>query len=114
MAEYRVGAIPVVTQGKLMGITTERDLLNCVVAKGLPRQDVPLEQVMTKDPVTVDSEDSLVHTLSIMFEHKFRHLSIQQDGKVVGVLSCRDIPASCWIKRENWLTARNELSSAAG
>jgi CBS domain-containing protein len=114
MAEHRIGAIPIVAQGKLTGIFTERDLLNRVVAKGLLPQDIPLEQVMTRDPVSVDSNASLVHSLSIMFEHKLRHLPIQKDGKVVSVLSCRDMPASYWIKRENWLTARNELGSAAG
>ena len=114
MAEHRVGAIPVIDSGELKGLFTERDLLNRVVAKGLHPQDVRLEDVMTKDPITVGTDASLVHSLSTMFEHKFRHLPVMEDGRVAGVLSCRDIPADYWIMWENWVTAQNELTAASG
>jgi signal-transduction protein with cAMP-binding, CBS, and nucleotidyltransferase domain len=69
---------------------------------------------MTTDPITVDSDASLVHSLSTMFEHKFRHLPVLENGQVCGVLSCRDIPADYWIMWENWIAAQSELKTATG
>ena len=113
MARHRVGAIPVVELGKLKGIFTERDMVSRVVAKGLRPNEVRLEEVMTKDPVTVTSDTALVPSLTIMFEHKFRHLPVLESERVVGVLSCRDIPTSYWNMFERWESAQNELKVAS-
>jgi CBS domain-containing protein len=114
MAEHCIGAIPVIDSGELKGLFTERDLLNRVVAKGLQPRDTLLDDVMTKDPITIASEASLVDSFSEMFVHKFRHLPVLEQGRVVGVLSCRDIPANYQIMWENWLSAQNELKVASG
>jgi CBS domain-containing protein len=97
MAEHRIGAIPVIDSGELKGLFTERDLLNRVVAKNLRPEDVRLEEVMTRQVISVQSDASLVHSLTIMLKHKFRHLPVLDGERVLGVLSCRDIPASYWI-----------------
>ncbi|MCG6863088.1 MAG: CBS domain-containing protein, partial [Chromatiaceae bacterium] len=49
---------------------------------------------MTRELITVESDATLVHSLSVMFDHKFRHLPVLENGQVAGVLSCRDIPAN--------------------
>jgi CBS domain-containing protein len=114
MAEHRIGAVAVIDSGELKGLFTERDLLNRVVARGLQPRDVRLKEVMTRDPVTVGSDATLVGSLATMLEHKFRHLPVLEAGKVVGVLSCRDIPPDYWIMLENWITAQNELQASSG
>ena len=114
MSEHRVGAIPVIESGRLCGIFTERDLLNRVISKGLRPEKLRLEEVMTRDPITVNSDTSLVNSLTIMFDHKFRHLPVLEDERVIGVLSCRDIPAEYWLMQENWATAQNELKATSG
>jgi CBS domain-containing protein len=113
MAAHRIGAIAVVVSGELKGIFTERDLLNRVVAKGLQPTDVCLEEVMTRNPITVASDTSLVESLGVMFEHKFRHLPVVDEGQVVGVMSCRDIPTDYRVMWERWMAARNERKTAA-
>jgi CBS domain-containing protein len=113
MADHRVGAIPVIEEdGRLAGLFTERDLLNRVVAKGLIPSDLRLAEVMTANPITVSAEASLVTSLRLMFEHKFRHLPVVEGEHVIGVLSCRDIPADYWMMNQNWEAARNELRFA--
>jgi CBS domain-containing protein len=109
----RIGAAAVIDSGELKGLFTERDLLNRVVAKGLSPQDLRLEEVMTRDPVTVASDSTLVQALKTMFESGIRHLPVMERGRFAGVLSCRDIPADYWIMWENWEAARNELKVAS-
>jgi CBS domain-containing protein len=114
MAARRVGAIPVLGfGGRLAGIFTERDLLNRVVAQDLRPTSVRLAQVMTPDPITIGVGASLVESLAIMLEHRFRHLPLLEGEQVVGILSCRDIPADYWMMWQNWETAQRELVSAA-
>ena len=69
---------------------------------------------MTKHPITVDANTSLVNSLTIMFKHGFRHLPVLEDARVIGVLSCRDIPAEYWLMQENWATAQHELKVRSG
>jgi CBS domain-containing protein len=113
MAAHRVGAIPVIDDsGRLVGLFTERDLLNRVVAKRLVPAELRLSEVMTADPITVSPETSLVRSLTTMFEHRFRHLPVLEGDRVIGVLSCRDIPADYWMLQSKWEAAQNELRAA--
>ncbi|HYN78063.1 MAG TPA: CBS domain-containing protein [Lamprocystis sp. (in: g-proteobacteria)] len=113
MAAHRVGAVPVIERdGHLCGIFTERDLLNRVIAKRLSPEAVHLTEVMTADPITAGVGASLTSCLKIMLKHRFRHLPLLQGEQVVGVLSCRDIPADYWLMLQNWEAAQTELLSA--
>lgn len=113
MAAHRVGAVPVIeSDGHLCGIFTERDLLNRVIAKRLSPEAVHLTEVMTADPITLGAGASLASGLKIMLKHRFRHLPLLQGEQVVGVLSCRDIPADYWLMLQNWEAAQSELLSA--
>ena len=113
MAKHRVGAIPVLASGELVGIFTERDLLSRVVAKSLNPRRLRVEVVMTKDPVTADADVSLVRCLDTMLQHQFRHLPVLNDGKFIGVISCRDIPVHYWSMQEKWGYVKRELKKAS-
>ena len=90
MAEQKVGALPVVEDGRLTGIFTERDALVRVIAPGLDPEKTTVAAVMTADPVTIDARRPFRHALQMMVDGGFRHVPVLEDGKLVGVVSARD------------------------
>lgn len=89
MAAKNVGAVVVIEDGHLVGILTERDIVFRVVAKGLDAQAIPLAEVMTRAPHTVDPDQPFGYALLVMQENGFRHLPVIQDGKPIGIVSSR-------------------------
>jgi CBS domain-containing protein len=90
MAGEKIGAVPVVKAGRLVGIFTERDALVRVIARGLDPGSTPLSEVMTADPVTIDVRRPFKHALQMMVDGGFRHVPVVEGGSVVGVVSARD------------------------
>jgi CBS domain-containing protein len=114
MAERRVGAVAVVDGEELVGLFTERDLLNRVVAIAKDPQMVSVGEVMTPRPLTIREDQPLAAGLDVMFGNRFRHLPVlNREGALVGVVSRRDVPASYVIMRERWNEARRGFESAA-
>ena len=89
MAARNVGAVLVVEDGRLVGIFTERDVVFRVVAAGLDARTTRLEEVATRDPVTIGPDQSFGHALVLMRRNGFRHLPVLEDGKPVGIVSAR-------------------------
>lgn len=105
MAQQSVGAVAVIEGGELLGILTERDLVARVVAVGREPACTALAEVMTRQPETIDSGRPLVHGLSVMLGNHHRHLPVLENGRVVGMLSCRDVPTDYFLLYENWRDA---------
>jgi CBS domain-containing protein len=110
MASEKVGALPVVESGRLVGIFTERDALFRVLARGLDPEATALAQVMTADPVTVDADRPLNHALHLMFEGGFRHVPVLERGGLAGVISARDALGPEITQFEAELQQRDDLS----
>jgi CBS domain-containing protein len=91
MVERNIGAVPVLDNGKLMGIFSERDLMKRVVAEGCDPRSTCLAEVMTEDPLTVNMNEDLETCMALMRRHSFRHLPVCQEGQLVGMVSLRDI-----------------------
>jgi CBS domain-containing protein len=91
MVEHNIGAVPVLTQGELIGIFSERDLMNRVVVEGKDPARTPVSEVMTGDPLTVAPNDSLETCMTLMRRHGFRHLPVCSGNELRGVVSLRDI-----------------------
>ena len=91
MVENNIGAVPVLKQGELMGIFSERDLMNRVVVDGKDPARTPVSEVMTEDPLTVAPSDNLETCMTLMRRHGFRHLIVCSARELRGVVSLRDI-----------------------
>ena len=91
MVERNIGAVPVVHNGKLVGIFSERDLMRRVVAEGRDPRSTCMAEVMTDDPLTVNTQEDLQECMAMMRRHGFRHLPVCHDGQLVGIVSLRDI-----------------------
>ena len=91
MVENNIGAVPVLREGKLVGIFSERDLMRRVVVEGRDANRVVVGDVMTPDPHTVAPVEETEECMRLMRDHGFRHLPICHDGVVQGMVSLRDI-----------------------
>jgi CBS domain-containing protein len=91
MMEHGIGALPVLRNGELAGIISERDIMNRVVAVGRNPGTTPLAEVMSSGPRTVDLDESLEECLFTMREFGFRHLPIVEGKELKGLISLRDL-----------------------
>ena len=91
MVEHNIGAVPVLKDGQLIGIFSERDLMSRVVVKGRDPAHIEVSRVMTEDPLTVGPNDPLETCMTLMRRHGFRHLPVCSGKKLIGVVSLRDI-----------------------
>jgi CBS domain-containing protein len=78
---------------RLLGIFSVRDLLVRVVAVGLEPARTPVREVMTANPETIGADELVDQAIRRMDEGRCRHLTVVDGGRVLGVLSTRDIPA---------------------
>jgi CBS domain-containing protein len=91
MMEHNIGALPVIRNGELTGIFSERDIMNRVVAVGRTPGHTAVSEVMTANPRTVNLDESIEECLFIMHEFGFRHLCIVEGKELKGLVSLRDI-----------------------
>ncbi|MCG8613235.1 MAG: CBS domain-containing protein [Pseudomonadales bacterium] len=90
MTECNVGAVLLVENESLVGIFTERDLLNSVIAPGLNPKSVSVGSVATANPKVVKPTQSITECVKILREQGFRHLPVVEEGKPVGIITAQD------------------------
>jgi CBS domain-containing protein len=91
MAEKRIGALLVMEGEKLIGIFTERDLARRVSLIGKLPEKTHIGEVMTRELITIDADQSVNECMSLMTEKRIRHLPVMDDGQLVGLISIGDI-----------------------
>ena len=91
MVEHGIGAVPVLRNGELVGIFSERDIMKRVVAERRDTARTRISEVMTPNPLVVDVRESIEKCMVLMKEHNFRHLPICDGKKLKGLVSLRDI-----------------------
>ena len=91
MSEKGVGALPVMQEGRLIGMLSERDYTRKVMLRGRSSKDTPVREIMTDTLVSAHPGDSVVECMETMTERRIRHLPVMQDGQLVGIVSIGDL-----------------------
>lgn len=91
MDEHNIGVLPVADKDRPIGVITERDILRRVVAKKLDMKNKTVEDIMTKNPVTIEHDASILEATRLMSENNFRRLLVVKNGKLIGVVTAKDV-----------------------
>ena len=91
LADFGVGAMVVLDQGRLVGVFSERDYTRKVALQGRNSRETRIADIMTRDVITVSSTTGTRTCMALMSQKKIRHLPVVDDGKVLGMISIRDI-----------------------
>ena len=91
MAQHNIGSIVVVQDNSPIGIFTERDLVKRVVALSKDPAKVVMADVMTRELITVNAEESVGSAYHIFVEHNVRHAPVVHKGQLIGIVSQRDL-----------------------
>jgi CBS domain-containing protein len=94
MAEKRVGALPVLAQGELIGIISERDYARKVILKGRLSKQTLVREIMSSPVFTITSELRTDECMKIVTERRVRHLPVVEEGRVIGIVSIGDLVKS--------------------
>ena len=91
LAERRIGALPVMADGEVAGILSERDVVYRLQEFGPSVLDHPVREVMTAPAVTVTPETPVLTALSLMTQRRIRHLPVIEQGRMIGFVSIGDL-----------------------
>lgn len=91
LAERKIGALPVVDGGMVRGIMSERDIIYCLKSDGAAVLDWPVERIMTAPAITVTPDREVLGALSLMTQRRIRHLPVEENGALVGIVSIGDL-----------------------
>ncbi|HVL78743.1 MAG TPA: CBS domain-containing protein [Sphingomicrobium sp.] len=91
LGERRIGALPVVEGGRIVGIMSERDVIYCLRDFGGEVLDWPVSRVMTAPAITVEPSRHVLAALALMTDKRIRHLPVVEDGIIRGIVSIGDL-----------------------
>jgi len=91
MKQKDIGAVPVLQNGNLVGIITDRDIVVRVLADNKDVNTVTAEQIMTVDPVSIEENSDVDKATELMGEYQIKRLPVIRNGRLVGMVSLGDI-----------------------
>jgi CBS domain-containing protein len=112
MTSEKIGALVVMEGERLIGIFTERDALNKVLAGGLDPGNTKVSDVMTKNPYCIPPTTTVGEAMELITKRRFRHLPIVENGKVLAIVSSGDL--SHWLVKDQIGEVQELVDLAAG
>jgi len=92
MREEDAGVVPIVDGEKLVGVVTDRDIAVRLVAEGRDPESTTVDELASRDLVTIDPQQSLDEALRLMAQHQVRRLPVcEEDGRLVGIVAQADV-----------------------
>lgn len=91
MADNNIGALPVIEDGKVVGVISERDYARKCVLKGRASVGTTVREIMSSPVITVSSKQSVSECLSLITDRHLRHLPVLDEGELVGLVSIGDL-----------------------
>lgn len=91
LAKKRIGAVPVMRGGSVVGIFSERDVIYKLANEGEACLNRPLTDVMTAPPITVETTSLINEALALMTRRRIRHLPVMENGAMVAFISIGDL-----------------------
>ncbi|MBH3328999.1 MULTISPECIES: CBS domain-containing protein [Pseudomonadaceae] len=99
MAEKNVGALPVMRDGELVGIVSERDYARKVALQGRASYATPVSEIMTEAVIIVLPQQTVGDCMQMMTDHHLRHLPVMGNGKLIGLLSIGDLVKATTVQQ---------------
>jgi CBS domain-containing protein len=92
LSTRRIGSVLVLdVESSVLGIVSERDLVRAFASHGAKAMELEARQVMTRDVITCDPDDSIDHVMQTMTQGRFRHLPVVRHGELLGLVSIGDV-----------------------
>ena len=91
LEQKNIGALPVVQEGKPVGIFSERDYARKVILKGKSSKEINVSEIMTEQVITVRAETTVQECMKLMSDKHIRHLPAMEDNRIIGMVSIGDV-----------------------
>jgi CBS domain-containing protein len=113
LADNKIGSLPVLKDGRVIGIMSERDIIYCLARDGAAILDWEVERVMTSPAIVVTTDVPALSALSMMSKRRIRHLPVVDEERLIGIVSIGDLVAYRINRIEQEAEAmRNYIQSA--
>ena len=114
MAEKHIGALLVLDGNRIAGIVSERDFVRKIAETDACQIDLPVQEYMTRDVVTITPDQTIEDCMTLMTEERIRHLPVVKDGKPAGMISIGDVVKAIITSQEFTIEQLNKYISGGG